>query len=132
MESPAQIMFDFDAREDTLDLLSADEKMILKLIRKGRENARQVIEIAELTGIDTRSVRAIVKDLIEKHGHCIGSSVGVPAGYYIITEQKEIDDVYDSLRHRGLSTLFRAARLKKLSVQAVFDQVMAEMATTQN
>jgi hypothetical protein len=81
MHGASQILLDFEVREeiDPMKNLSFEERRIMQLIRKGRENAMQVADIAADTDMDSRTVRAIVKDLIEKHHFCIGSSIGSPA-----------------------------------------------------
>jgi predicted transcriptional regulator len=122
MTDNSQIGFDFDAAE-----LTHDERLILSLISSGRENARKNDSIAAASGLHWRRVQMIIKHLIEDHNYFIGSSVGNPAGYYMITDEAEINEVYQSLRHRGISTLFRAARLKKISVEAVFNQGVLEV-----
>ncbi len=116
----AQIGFDFT--------LSAEEAAVLCKIHIGRDQARQVTLISRETGIHWRRVQQTVKHLIEDHGHCIGTGTKEPFGYYLITEPSEIEAVYLSLRHRAISTLHRAARLKKISVVEVFGQGELEMA----
>jgi hypothetical protein len=102
--------------------LSRDEQAVLDLIERGRDKARSVRFIASMTGLNERKVRAVVRLLIDGHGACIGSSVGRPPGYYIITDPDEIERHYKELRHRGISILARAAKLKKISINKVFGQ----------
>jgi len=74
-------------------------------------------------------LRERVRHLIIEHGFCIGSSTGgknkLP-GYYLITEEEEIESVYNSLRRRGIKILQRAAKLKKISLEEVFGQGVME------
>jgi len=102
--------------------LTDEERHVLGLLRPGRENARSVRFLAGMLGVSQVRLREIVRGLIEHHGICIGSRTGNPPGYYIITEPEEIEEVYRSLRHRGIMILMRAARLKKISVTEVFGQ----------
>jgi predicted transcriptional regulator len=114
MSGADQIGFDFD--------LASEERIVLDLIRTGRDNARRVDDIAAAANFARRHIEEIVKHLIEDHCYCIGTGTKEPFGYYMITDPAEIENVYASLRRRGISTLYRAARLKKISVQAVFGQ----------
>lgn len=113
-----QTRINFDSPQE----LTKEESLVLSLIQPGRGNARQVNAIAEATGIHWRIVQKIVRRLIDDHGVCIGSTSGVPAGYYLITDPAEIENVYHSLRHRGIQILMRAGKLKKISVSEVFGQ----------
>ena len=106
--------------------LTREEQAVLRLLRQGRENARSVRFLAEMVGVSEVRLREIVRHLIEVHGYCIGSRTGRPPGYYLITEPEEIEEVYRSLRHRGISILMRAAKLKKISVEEVFKQGVLE------
>ena len=122
MNDSSQIGLDFDAAA-----LTHEERLILSLIRPGRDNARQVDEVAEASGINDRRVQMIVKHLIQVHDYFIGTATTKPFGYYIMTDEKEKNAVCQSLTNRGLSTLYRVARLKKTSVEAVFNQGVLEV-----
>ena len=102
--------------------LEPEEERIISLLKEGKENARCVKTLAGLVGVSEVKLREIVRHLIDEHGYCIGSRTGEPAGYYIITEPGEIDEVYRSLRHRGISILVRASKLKRISLEEVFGQ----------
>lgn len=107
------------------DDLTHEERHILSLLQRGRDNALSVPFLASMTGISQVQLRATVRHLITHHGYCIGSSTGgtnKPPGYYFITEENEIETVYNSLRRRGIKILVRAARLKKISIVEVFGQ----------
>jgi len=107
--------------------MTNEESLVFSLILRGRQNARSVDLLAELTGIQRRHVEKIVRRLIAEHNMFIGSSCGRPSGYYLITDAAEIDQVYESLRHRGIQILMRAAKLKKLSLSEVFGQERMEI-----
>ena len=99
-----------------------EEQRIVSLLQEGKENARGVHWLASMVGVSDVKLREIVRHLIDEHGYCIGSRTGEPAGYYIIKEPEEIDEVYRSLRHRGISILVRASKLKRISLEEVFGQ----------
>lgn len=102
--------------------LNPDEISVLRLIQPGRANAISKDTIAAATGIHWRQVQEIIEHLIHEHDCNIGSSSGRPFGYYIITDPEEIDEVYNSLRRRGIKILCRAAKLKRISLEDVFGQ----------
>lgn len=85
--------------------LDPEEVRVVSLLQEGKENARGVHWLASMVGLSDVKLREIVRHLIDEHGCCIGSRTGEPAGYYLITEPEEIDEVYRSLRHRGISIL---------------------------
>jgi len=101
--------------------LTHEERLILKTLQAGRENARAVTLLAALVGVDHRRLRAVVKHLIEEHGALIGSATSSPTGYYLIDSVEEAQAVCDRLHHRGISILERRARLKK-SIYKLFGQ----------
>ena len=118
-----QLAINFDGPQG----LANEERLVLSLLIRGRQNARNVDILAEMTGIHRRHIEKIVKRLIEDRGVCIGSSSGRPSGYYIIENPEEVEEVYKSLRHRGIEILKRAAKLKKISVEEVFGQGRMEL-----
>ncbi len=89
--------------------------------------AISVASISELAGIPPRTVRDIVKNLIEKHHIRIGSSLGNPPGYYMIATKEEAEQNERTLRRLGLSILTRAAVLKKLEVRDYLKQFQGEL-----
>jgi len=102
--------------------MTEEESLVFSLLLRGRQNARGADLLAELTGIHRRHVEKLVRRLIDTHDVFIGSSCGKPCGYYLIADPAEIEEVYASLRHRGIEVLRRAAKLKKLSLSEVFGQ----------
>ena len=102
--------------------LEPEEQRIISLLKEGKESAKGVHWLALMVGVSDVKLRETVRHLIDEHGYCIGSRTGEPAGYYIITEPGEIDEVYRSLRHRGISILVRASKLKRISLEEVFGQ----------
>lgn len=112
----------FQAIANRQQAIEPEEQRIVSLLQEGKENARGVHWLAAMVGVSDVKLREIVRHLINEHGYCIGSRTGEPAGYYIITEPEEIDEVYRSLRHRGISILVRASKLKRISLEEVFGQ----------
>ena len=116
---------------DIFDALSMDSESqhVLGLIRVrvGRSMALSVNTIAGLTSIPARTVRDIVKGLIEKHHVRIGSSLGNPPGYYMIENKEEADQNERTLRRLGLSILTRAAVLRRLTVQEYMREIQGEL-----
>lgn len=74
-----------------MEQLSTDEKNILKLLRYGAEAARTTAYLAGITGLDTRTVRNIIRRLVIDHGvPIVGVRSGAKPGYYIATDQDEL------------------------------------------
>ena len=123
-----------DPREKQLDIfdsisMDTESQQVLGLIRGrvGRRNAISVNAITELTTIPPRTVRDITKQLIEKHHIRIGSSLGNPAGYYIIETDEEAEQNERTLRKLGLSILTRASVLKGIGIREYIRSVQQEL-----
>ncbi len=95
--------------------------------RRGRSKAIQVKALAKILDRSERKVRAAVANLIKVHGVAIGSAVEPPEGYYVITDPQELEDVYQSLLHRAMAVLVRAASIKNASLEEVFGQIRIGM-----
>jgi len=121
-----------DDQIDMFDALSmdSDSMQVLGIIkdRHGRKRAIPVADISELTGIHPRAVRDIVKRLIEHHRVRIGSSLGSPAGYYMIETMEEAEQIERTLRKLGISILVRAAAIKGLTVREYMKKLQTELA----
>jgi hypothetical protein len=120
-----QVQIDFEGVE--AEELTQEETQILSLLQRGRNNALSVRHLAECVGVTEVRLREMVRHLIDVHGACIGSSTSKPPGYFLIESPLEIDAVYKSLRHRGIEILRRAANLKKISIEEVFNQGVLEL-----
>jgi len=116
---------------DIFDELSmnSDSQSVLSLIRTriGRQQALSVEYISQATDIPPRTVRDIVKHLIEHHHVRIGSALGKPPGYYIIATQEEAEENERWLRKLGISILVHAAVLKKLSIKEYMKELQEEL-----
>jgi biotin operon repressor len=116
---PEQLAFDFD--------LTREEQAIINRLWPGRANVTSRRTISAETGIEERRVRQIIKHLRERHGYSIGSSSGHPAGYYIISDPKELEEFIGTMRHRGISILFMVAKVTGNSLETVFHQGKLEL-----
>lgn len=116
---------------DIFDKLSldSDSQYVLHLIqgRIGRQSAISVSDISELTAIPPRTVRDIVKKLIEHHRIRIGSALGSPSGYYMIQTKEEAEQNERTLRKLGISILVRAAALRKLTIREYLNKLQGEL-----
>lgn len=99
--------------------MSTEETIIYRIIqgRKGQENAITAGKISQMTGMNTRFVRRVIKRLIEKRGVPIAAASDHPSGYFWPVSSAEILAYRSNLIHR-ISSL--AARLRS------FDKVTAE------
>lgn len=116
---------------DLFDGLSLDTPslQVYGIIRhhKGRANAISVGAIATHTGIGERTVRSIVKHLIEDHRVRIGSALGRPSGYYIIETLEETEQNERTLRSLAISTLRHAAVLRQVSLSDYLSGIQGEL-----
>jgi len=106
--------------------LTFEESLLLGFLRQGRQNAQGVKFLASMMKTSEVDLRDRVRHLIMEHGVCIGSNTSKNPGYYLITEEDEIDCVYQSLRRRGIKILMRAAKLRRISLEEVFGQGVLE------
>ena len=74
-----------------MEQLSTDEKNILKLLGYGADTARTTAYLAGITGLDTRTVRDIIRRLVIDHDvPIVRGRSGLKPGYYIATDQDEL------------------------------------------
>ncbi len=93
---------------------------VLDLIRRrrGRENAISMHEIAATTGIETRTIQAVVKFLVEERHQAIGTAAAKPFGYFWIVSEDERRQVRDHFVRRAISTLKHAEAFDSDSIVA--------------
>lgn len=90
----------------------------------GRERAVPMPELASRLGISTRAVQSEIEYLILEHGKRIGSSCGKVSGYYLITDEADLELVYRNRMNRALGNFRIAARLKReTAIQEMMGQV---------
>lgn len=119
-----QLPIDFSDRK--AKILTVDELKVWSVLetRRGRDQAMLGPAIAETTGSDYDTVRAIVSHLVNHHGYLIASC---SRGYYVPVTPEEVTAATRSLRHRGIMILMRAAKLQKSSIEEVFGQARLEL-----
>ncbi len=109
--------------------LDRDEQAVMKILRKhrGRQSAVKVDRIVQLTGINERQVRDIVRHLIHEHRAPVGSSTQKPYGYYWIVSGEEAEATVKALERRGISVLTRAADIKRITLPELLGQLKLEL-----
>jgi|GEM_PF-2841324 len=109
--------------------MSADDRKVLSILRgHDRSNPIARTELAELVGISGREIQDVVRRLIMDYGQLIGSSTDARnPGYYMIADIKEADKVCHSLRRRALKILVRVAKIRKISVRELLEQMKMEL-----
>lgn len=102
-------------------VMTREESLVWEIVREHRGKDAAILGpmVSAQVGIPYDTVRATISGLINHHGKLIGS---YSRGYYVIVDPVEVDEVYRSLRHRGIAILFRASRIKKISIVEVFGQ----------
>lgn len=106
--------------------LDPNERLVLQLIRTGRENARQARELAELIGEGEVTTRRIVKHLVEIHGVLIVSATTPPAGFFLPRTEAECDAGINQLIHRIRSLALRLKKVKRESYEKLFQTSFLE------
>lgn len=118
-----QLAFNFE--------LTNEERHVLSLLKKGRANAVSVRDLAVKTGLGGVAVRQIVRRLIMERLILIGSAVSPPPGYFIPETPDEAVIATKSMVHRGISILARAAKMRRESIELVFNQGRLEFEETE-
>ncbi len=113
--------------------MNKEELLILSLL-KDRPRHSPILnnEIQIKTGIPERRVRRIVQQLILMYRQPIGSSTGVPQGYYWIRNIEEAEQNYRRLRSRALVILKRAATLKGIGTDELINQLKFDLREISN
>ncbi len=73
----------------------------------------------------SRAMRNLINELIFVHSIPIMSSTS--AGYWIVTDKDELQQVYHELMSRGLSSLQKAAKLKQISLVDAVQQLALDL-----
>lgn len=106
---------------------TGEERAVFYALRSGAENARQIKDLAEETGIPGRQVQSIVETLILEYSIPIGTSMRRPYGNYLIDSAEDLENTVELLRTRGISNLVRAAALKNMSLRQYLEEVQVEL-----
>ena len=116
-------------REVVYDLLLESEKRVLKVLFEDHQGIDNAISMADLTKkarvSNTRRLQQIIKDLVEIYGVRIGS--GISAGYFIIMNQDEADQVAKNFFNRGISNLRHYQAVKKISKNQLLTELEGQM-----
>lgn len=114
-------------RQDVIGL-TEEEAAVWQIVKehKGKALAIKADTLAFRCRMEEVRVREIISRLVVKHGKLIGSNTGSPPGFYLITDEKELEKNVRSLRHRGIMCLVRAAALEKIAVEDMFNQARME------
>lgn len=110
------------------DALTEAERAVLAYLEdyQGEHNAVSAAHLSDLTGIADRQLRALIKDLVEKHSICICSS---PRGFYIPAAPEEVLDAAHRLLSWGFSAMKRARALRRTpEMQRLCGQLELELA----
>lgn len=93
---------------------------------QGRENAIRMPILAARVGVSTRTVQSEIEYLINERGKRIGSSCGKKPGYYVITDQEDLEITFQNRVRRGIANFRSAYALKKSNqVKEALGQVSA-------
>lgn len=113
----------------TTPTLSPDERAVLDVLlrHRGRAAAIGLDSVAGIAGIAERTVQHVVAQLIEHHGHPIGSAVQHPMGYYLIETQEELAESLSQLVHRLTALARRIAALKQSTTPIVLKQLALDI-----
>lgn len=120
----------FDVPRPELDpdgLCDAEDRAVLRALRWGRQQARQIPEIAAEAGVTGRRAQTIIQHLLLDHHVPIGTSMGEPAGNYLIEDEQDLSATVELLRRRGISNLVRAAALKKMTLRRYLETVQHDL-----
>lgn len=113
----------------TTPTLTPDERAVLDVLlrHRGRAAAIGLDAVAGIAGIAERTVQHVVAQLIEHHGHPIGSAVQHPMGYYLIETPDELAESLSQLVHRLTALARRIAALKQSTTPIVLKQLALDI-----
>jgi|GEM_PF-6713602 len=101
---------------------------------RGQENALPRKDLVDrvnqhwpLFPVPDREIRKAIVHLIEKHGQRIGSSTN---GYFIIETVAELEKVISYYESYGMSSLYKASRLRKLHMAEYLGQLKMRLEAT--
>jgi hypothetical protein len=118
-----------------MENLTPLEATIIRILEghKGLENSVSKKDLVDrvnqhwpLFPVNERTIRLIIKHLIEFHGQWIGSS---PKGYFMVQNDQELLGVCKYYRGYALSALHIEAKLRKISLPALLGQLSMEFGT---
>lgn len=98
--------------------LDKEEQQLLDLLPKGIERPRPLKELVKLTGWSNRRVRVIINRLIVLHHVPIGAQYNRPNGYYIITNNEELQQALAPLTSQIAMMSKRAEALSNAELES--------------
>lgn len=109
--------------------LTPDARAVLEVLERhrGRAAAIGLDAVAGIAGMSERTVQHMVAQLIEHHGHPVGSAVQHPMGYYLIETPEELAESLSQLVHRLTALARRIAALKQSTTPIVLQQLALEL-----
>jgi hypothetical protein len=93
---------------------------LAEVLPEGRANAIGARALARRLGVDTRTLQQLVVEAIER-GVLVGSTSVEPAGYFLITDERDLELGIAHLRSRALACLARWAKVRR-AARARFDE----------
>lgn len=117
-----QLRMDFERKDSGQAGMTKDERAVLALIQRGRENAISMSALAEAVEISTRELQDVIKHLIEDHGVLIASATGRFHGYFYPASEAEYKAAVDQLRHRIISLARRIRAIDRQAFEDIFGQ----------
>ena len=115
---------------EAVSRLAPDESLVwdaLSTSHRGRGEAITQASLSTVVGMPARSLRRVIKSLIQTHGLPIGSAPDWPAGYFVIETQHELAKTADRYRRQALSLLYREMRLRKMTAHQLARQIEMEL-----
>lgn len=128
-----QLAFPLDVPRPALDLGSlcdAEEMRVARTLLWGRAHALQVPAIAAAGGVPARRAQEIIEHLLHAHQWPIGTAMSRPFGNYLIDSPADLEETVVLLRTRAISTLARAAALKRMSLARYLAEVQHHLNVT--
>jgi hypothetical protein len=96
--------------------LTLREQSVLDCIPGGHQKAVSRRYLAEVTGLNDRTLREVIYGLVVVHGLPIGSSTGPEGGgYFLIEDQADLDVATRHLKPRAKAIFRRARALEKIA-----------------
>lgn len=96
--------------------LSPREQAVLDLIPTGHGKAVGRRRLAQITGLNDRTLREVIYRLVVVHGLPIGSSTGPDGGgYFLIQDQEDLDVATRHLRPRAKAIFRRTQALERIA-----------------
>lgn len=106
----------------TSHCLSPRERAVLDRIPDGYKEAVRRRRLAEISGLDNRTLREVIYSLIVVHGLPVGSSTGPDGGgYFLIQNQEDLEMATRHLKPRA-KAIFRRARALEQITREKFDR----------